>query len=439
MTTTNTLPLDGERLLQIARDTGLRHHLHGVAPAGARALLSQFIAAVHAAQRAAAQAPADGLVTLSACPDEYLDGVRAPFVVQRQDDPIAYVLDLSDGQRIVAAFNDSSADEPKAHQLDAIDGAIAFGVSGVNAPPAGHWLQRFWDIGRDQAAVRGQALEEAALAILAGDEKSLRENDYMWDADDCAAEIRALKGTPAAALAGCGCSDFEQKHCRGAASPFAEHPDCARAAAVEDAHPVALERAVRDQSLLEVIQALNGNPYSLTKSECINVVETLKGTSAAACIGCGGPGWYTSHTTGYGHWVPCRHCNPGGKPVSQPSTNPGALAAANAHDCCANCLWPESEHRGDKCPPPYTTVWHAWDYDSPPDAAIASKALDAQPSGNAGELEKALRLAEAALADIGDADREPGDDVAWCERRAAQALPAVRAAIAASKEGASHE
>lgn len=41
----------------------------------------------------------------------------------------------------------------------------------------------------------------------------------------------------------------------------------------------------------------------------------------------------------------------------------------------------------------------------------------------------ALTKAEAALADIGDADREPGDDVAWCERRAAQALPTVRAAL----------
>lgn len=52
-----------------------------------------------------------------------------------------------------------------------------------------------------------------------------------------------------------------------------------------------------------------------------------------------------------------------------------------------------------------------------------------QPSGNAGELGAALRLAEAALADIGDADREPSDDVAWCEQRAAQALPAVRSAL----------
>lgn len=49
------------------------------------------------------------------------------------------------------------------------------------------------------------------------------------------------------------------------------------------------------------------------------------------------------------------------------------------------------------------------------------------------ELLEALRLAEAGLADIGDADREPGDDLAWCERRAAEPLPAVRAAIAKAK------
>jgi hypothetical protein len=44
-------------------------------------------------------------------------------------------------------------------------------------------------------------------------------------------------------------------------------------------------------------------------------------------------------------------------------------------------------------------------------------------------LRSALKTAEAALADIGDATREPGDDLAWCERRAAQALPAVRKAL----------
>ena len=45
----------------------------------------------------------------------------------------------------------------------------------------------------------------------------------------------------------------------------------------------------------------------------------------------------------------------------------------------------------------------------------------------------ALKTAEAALSDIGDATREPGDDLGWCEARARQALPAVRAALEASK------
>jgi hypothetical protein len=44
-------------------------------------------------------------------------------------------------------------------------------------------------------------------------------------------------------------------------------------------------------------------------------------------------------------------------------------------------------------------------------------------------LRSALKTAEAALSDIGDSYREPGDDLAWCERRAAQALPAVRKAL----------
>jgi hypothetical protein len=45
----------------------------------------------------------------------------------------------------------------------------------------------------------------------------------------------------------------------------------------------------------------------------------------------------------------------------------------------------------------------------------------------------ALETAEAALADIGDSDREPGDDLKWCEARARQALPAVRATLEATK------
>jgi len=48
-------------------------------------------------------------------------------------------------------------------------------------------------------------------------------------------------------------------------------------------------------------------------------------------------------------------------------------------------------------------------------------------------LREALAVAEAALSDIGDAEREPGDDVAWCERRAAKALDTVRAEMGEAK------
>lgn len=56
------------------------------------------------------------------------------------------------------------------------------------------------------------------------------------------------------------------------------------------------------------------------------------------------------------------------------------------------------------------------------DKAVMQQALDA------------LVIAEAGLADIGDAGREPGDDLAWCEARAAQALAYPRAAIIALRE-----
>jgi len=44
-------------------------------------------------------------------------------------------------------------------------------------------------------------------------------------------------------------------------------------------------------------------------------------------------------------------------------------------------------------------------------------------------LRVALKISEAALSDIGDADREDGDDLAWCERGAAKAIPIARAAL----------
>ena len=53
-----------------------------------------------------------------------------------------------------------------------------------------------------------------------------------------------------------------------------------------------------------------------------------------------------------------------------------------------------------------------------------------------GKLVRALQHAEAALADIGDADREPEDNVKWCEDRAAEAIPLVRRTL--TKVGAKH-
>lgn len=44
---------------------------------------------------------------------------------------------------------------------DAIVGALAFGKQGRNPPPEGHWLQRFWDIGRAE----GELQEEMASAL----------------------------------------------------------------------------------------------------------------------------------------------------------------------------------------------------------------------------------------------------------------------------------
>ncbi len=57
----------------------------------------------------------------------------------------------------------------------------------------------------------------------------------------------------------------------------------------------------------------------------------------------------------------------------------------------------------------------------------ASEVVEA---GGDSDVIRALVKAEAALADIGDAEREPGDDLAWCERRAAETLPVVREALA---------
>jgi len=86
-TTTNNLPLDGERLLQIARDTGLRHHLHGVAPTAVRELLTRFAGAVMASTTAETMVRfCPGCGSVGAIDAKYLaccpDGDEARFIPQ---------------------------------------------------------------------------------------------------------------------------------------------------------------------------------------------------------------------------------------------------------------------------------------------------------------------------------------------------------------------
>lgn len=63
-----------------------------------------------------------------------------------------------------------SIDGDNAYKRDLLDsavGAMAFGVQNRNPPPAGHWGQRFWDIGREERAQQKELLR-AANKVLAG-------------------------------------------------------------------------------------------------------------------------------------------------------------------------------------------------------------------------------------------------------------------------------
>jgi len=59
--------------------------------------------------------------------------------------------------------------------LDAVVGALALGAQNSNPPPAGHWGQRFWDIGREEreqheemVATLRESRQVIAMALKAG-------------------------------------------------------------------------------------------------------------------------------------------------------------------------------------------------------------------------------------------------------------------------------
>lgn len=60
-----------------------------------------------------------------------------------------------------------------------------------------------------------------------------------------------------------------------------------------------------------------------------------------------------------------------------------AGAAPSDLTACANCLRPRCEHNGKLCPPPFTTHWHAWDYDHAqqtyPEYAPGVSVIDGDP------------------------------------------------------------
>jgi hypothetical protein len=75
----------------------------------------------------------------------------------------------------VLAATPKPLDDPRLQGLfsDAISGALAFGAQNTNPPPAGHWLERFWQMGRDE-----RALSEAAPP--AAEPPSTPEMAALW-------------------------------------------------------------------------------------------------------------------------------------------------------------------------------------------------------------------------------------------------------------------
>jgi hypothetical protein len=62
--------------------------------------------------------------------------------------------------------NHLSIDGDNAYKRDLLDatvGAMAMGVQNSSPPPAGHWGQRFWDIGRAERALAEELVEALKL------------------------------------------------------------------------------------------------------------------------------------------------------------------------------------------------------------------------------------------------------------------------------------
>ena len=117
------------------------------------------------------EAANDALVKLSGyC----LPGAKLALVIVTPGEPERDIILEDQGldrNEVVSALRRRglSIDGDNAYKRDLCDtivGALAMGAQNVNPPPADHWGQRFWDIGREERAMNGELLE--SLSSLVG-------------------------------------------------------------------------------------------------------------------------------------------------------------------------------------------------------------------------------------------------------------------------------
>ena len=100
----------------------------------------------------------DALVNIS---EHCLPGAKIALVIytpgRPEEDIVLKDQGLDDNEVVsVLRRRGLSIDGDNAYKRDLLDsavGAMAFGVQNRNPPPAGHWGQRFWDIGREERAL----------------------------------------------------------------------------------------------------------------------------------------------------------------------------------------------------------------------------------------------------------------------------------------------
>lgn len=114
------------------------------------------------------EAANDALVKLS----EYcLPGAKLALIIVTPGEPERDIILEDQGldrNDVVSALRRRglSIDGDNAYKRDLLDcvvGALATGAQNSNPPPAGHWGQRFWDIGRGEAEAREELI--AALKL----------------------------------------------------------------------------------------------------------------------------------------------------------------------------------------------------------------------------------------------------------------------------------